>query len=900
MKNTIQRKILAAATVLAGCVTAHAYNLAWLDEKAEAGVPFVTNTIADAGSYKSTTGAYYAFANSACWTDNQMPHENAVYFNGGLQMRLDTVNYSFPGDGFILTDSILYMHQKAAFCYVGVEGDARIQTYQKITAGLKDGVIDIASGKRLTLMTSISGRMEIDSAIRGAGDVTLTLVTGTDAPGSSTHTFAGINTDWTGSLLLKTGYVTSRKYPTYDKGYVTFKFSDGRALGGRKESFAQDALTLASFARFTPTASTQLADGLNRGLYVGDSSANICAGVFYIDEGITLTNHWPMTVNGTVYKEGPGTLELASDCRFPDDQVPDDADRHTLMLSNGIVRVSHADALNGLIVDVSSGLDKALALDLSKTEGDLFVCGIRNTKTATPFVGDKLPIVFENATLENLAAIYAAGGTFGVVTVADAAADATEAQLEVLALPDVYGCTCSLVRVPNGDDTTTFALKLEYRGAVRYVGVAEAPSSASKCRDLTQDWPSPFGLKEAWSDHDLPHQGPVYVAGLVNDESSVLWTPIQSEMTVYDAFSTLVLETGCTLCLRHEHNRAAVFGDLRISGRTAIWGPNVDTEILAGNLFLSEGARLSVCTYNNRNIRIDSNVSGPGDIRFSPQSGTSAYKCNYSLTSCNTNFSGRIEVSSDSDATLTSNYAQLTITNAYNLGGNLPEFVPNALSLANKAQLTVKGGDLTLSAESNRGILVSTRDGRLNVPTATDTFTVDWPVTMGPVTLWKEGAGRLVLGRPLRFWTGDESVENPVAGKAYAVEVTAGTLAVTDCNALNGAKLSFADGTALVVSADASGDLKANGARFDKIAEPFATDVPIRIEATDPAALTETSYSVGLVTVKAVDAESVKLSATSSIRGYKVTSVTSAPGAVADTVTFTATLEKHGLMLILR
>lgn len=484
--------ILACAIAFAVCADAYAYNLAWLDEKAADGVLFVTNTIADAGTYKATTGAYYAFANSENWTDKEAPHENAVYFNGELQTRLNTAGYSFPGEGFVLVGKTFIMHQKADFGYVGVENDATIQTYTGKTAGLTDGVVDIAPCKRLTLTTSISGRMEIDSAIRGAGDVTLTLVTGTDAPGSSTHVFAGVNTDWTGSLLLKTGYLTSRKYPTYDKGYVTFKFSDGRALGGRKTTFAYDAITLASFVRFTPTASTQLADGLNRGLYVGDpTSKMICAGIFSIGEGITLTNHWPMTVNGTVYKEGTGTLELASACRFLDDTVPEDADFHGLMISSGTVRVSHADALNGLIVDVSSTLDKALALDLSKTEGDLFAFGIRNTKTEAPFVGDKLPIVFENATLENLTAIYAAGGKFGVVTVADGAVDVTEAQLEGLVLPDVAGCECSLVRAPNGDDTTTFALKVK---APLIVPInVSGPTPVSMSLTLPADYKFPVG-----------------------------------------------------------------------------------------------------------------------------------------------------------------------------------------------------------------------------------------------------------------------------------------------------------------------------------------------------------------------------------------------------------------------
>lgn len=493
MSCSKQLKILASAIAFAVCADAYAYNLAWLDEKAADGVLFVTNTIADAGKCMRTTDAYYAFTNSACWTDKKEPHENAVYFNGGLQMRLDTANYSFPGEGFILTGGIFYMHQQASFNYVGVEEDATIQAYQYLSAGLKNGVIDIASGKTLKLITSYNGgEMWVDSEVRGAGDITLTIYTGTDSPGVSTHVFAGVNTGWTGSLLLKTGYLTSRSYPNHDKGYLVFNFSDGRALGGRKEAFEPDALTLASFVRFTPTASTQLAEGLNRGLYVGDpTDTRINAGVFSIGEGITLTNHWPMTVHGTVYKEGSGTLELASDCRFPNDAVPTSAARHTLMLSAGTVRVSHVDALNGLIVDVSSAQDKALALDLSKTEGELFAFGIRNTKTVTPFAGDKLPIVFENATLENLSAIYAAGGKFGVVTVADSAADATEAKLGGQVLPDVAGCECSLVRTSNGDDTTTFALKV--RAPLIVPIDVSGPAPVSTPLELPTDYDFPLG-----------------------------------------------------------------------------------------------------------------------------------------------------------------------------------------------------------------------------------------------------------------------------------------------------------------------------------------------------------------------------------------------------------------------
>jgi len=446
---------------LLGCTNAFAYNLAWLNEKEAAGVPFVENKYADGGSHGSTKGAVYAFTAATNWTDNALPHAGAVYLGNAMQMRLNTTNYNFPGDGFILPGGeTFYMHQAASFGYVGVETSSTIQGWQKVTFGLTNGVVDIASGQTLTLKPSVGGGVTLGSEIKGAGDVKVLLYNGTDAPGTPSFAFSGVNTNWTGSLLVRQSYSTQRSWPNINKGYVIFKFSDGRALGGAKDAFAYDALTLACFSRFTPTASTQLADGLNRGIYIGDTSGAINAGFFSIDENITLTNHWPLTVNGTVYKVGAGTLELASDCRFLDDTVPVTETRHTFVLSNGTVRVSHVDALNGLIVDVSSPLEKALALDLAKTSGDLFAFGIRNTRTATPFVGEALPIVFENVTLENLTAIFWRGGLFGLTTVSDDAADATALQLAALALPEVPDCDCSLTCVANDDDTTTFALQV--------------------------------------------------------------------------------------------------------------------------------------------------------------------------------------------------------------------------------------------------------------------------------------------------------------------------------------------------------------------------------------------------------------------------------------------------------
>ena len=304
-------------------------------------------------------------------------------------------------------------------------------------------------------------------------------------------------------------------------------------------------------------------------------------------------------------------------------------------------------------------------------------------------------------------------------------------------------------------------------------------------------------------------------------------------------------------------------------------------------------------TYQGRTLRLNADIYGEGnmDFRVYYPSGTSVSK--FYLSGDNSDWSGGLYFSKYDQSGKTyvlseQNHVKLYVNNSASLGGGTTEFAYNKIQLNDYAEILVtENVDFTNAC---RGVYVKA-NGAISVDEGrTARFAA--PVTMDG-TLRKNGAGTLVLGGPMRFLSGKASVEDPV-GDGNLVAVTAGSLAVADCNALNGAKLSFAEGTALVVSADAIGDLKTNGARFDKIAAPFETDVPVRIETADPSKLTETSYSVGLVTVKAADAESVKLSVTSGIRGFRVTSVTSAPGAVADTVTFTATLEKQGLMLILR
>ena len=389
----------------------------------------------------------------------------------------------------------------------------------------------------------------------------------------------------------------------------------------------------------------------------------------------------------------------------------------------------------------------------------------------------------------------------------------------------------------------------------------------------------------AWSDGQYPQKDCVYYSSkaFVLCEKCVL--P-----------DVLVANNGATFHM----NGTFDFGDLRlvdglyynrwsnltVTGRVGIFGENVVFQ-----------------AYLGRYQTFEADLYGAGNIElrsYYPEDGSVGH---YRFFGDNSAWSGRLsfgkKYSTDKAFRLCEkDHVRLHVDNSTALGDGTATFAYDTIHLSEYAEILVeKTASFTNAC---RGVYVET-NGAISVSAdKIASFAAPFTFSLG-ATLRKNGAGTLILGGPLKFLSADGvSVVESAGTEEGNVIVNAGSLAVADCNALNGAKLTFADGTALVVSADATGDLKTNGARFDKIAAPFATDVPVRIETADPSKLTETSYSVGLVTVKAADAESVKLSVTSGIRGFRVTSVTSAPGAVADTVTFTATLEKQGLMLILR
>ena len=164
----------------------------------------------------------------------------------------------------------------------------------------------------------------------------------------------------------------------------------------------------------------------------------------------------------------------------------------------------------------------------------------------------------------------------------------------------------------------------------------------------------------------------------------------------------------------------------------------------------------------------------------------------------------------------------------------------------------------------------------------------------GEVT--KRGAGRLVLGNAApKFESEAKQVDTPTEG-ANVLNVIDGSLEVAAVDAVNGLAVSFGETATLVVNVEATGDLKAYGARNVKWETPFAADaaIPVVFEGE----VTDDDLTVAVCTISAT-AAAPTFDVPERYAHRKVTAAgwrTNADG----TRTYEVTLEKMGVILLVR
>ena len=318
-----------------------------------------------------------------------------------------------------------------------------------------------------------------------------------------------------------------------------------------------------------------------------------------------------------------------------------------------------------------------------------------------------------------------------------------------------------------------------------------------------------------------------------------------------------------------------------------VWGPMLtsptryDENGTQCNVFVVQGqirvlagyADNIIQTYGGARLtRIESSVTGNGNFKLQTINYASNYKSDkgfVEFAACNTNFTGKVKVSTADNTTkyanlgiVVPNWEQrvcLFVSDERNLGGARDEFAWDALYLDQYSDLWPLN-DVTFTDGWNRGIAIG-NIGRMHVTNGL-TLAIWRPFNVNG-NLVKEGGGTLALGGPLTFGGSAQSA-TPTSG-ANLLTAMGGFVKPLATNAFDGLAITFTNNAALKVDgapADASlqkfGLVNVKETTAPIALAPNQTTLPVTVDfgtATEPPAV---QWTVGLVTLETTKAETLK------------------------------------------
>ena len=395
-----------------------------------------------------------SMTNAAAWSDTREVHSGAHYTFNIKNANIRTPWYpegSFEFLGASLTlgagNSTLILACRDFTCpllYAGNYDSLKLYVAEASDATFHG---DIYVAKALNVRIYNDHRFTLDGELHGSGD--LLLLSGTAASSYSGHHRGDFfltqkSESFTGKVTLSSDSGSGRRLWSSVEPYAHIWYSAPKCFGGPLPEFAYDALKIEKMARLITTNNVVFSD-TTRGLYLTNIAQLETPET---DDSLTLLQ--PVTVNGSVYKQGAGTLAMGGELKFLDAEgaltgtPPDDASKRTLYVQGGMLKPLAADALNGLNIVFSNSVnvagvnvtDVALGIDLDTEDADLRAYGLRNTKSLSPLslslAGGvtKVPVkLLSDAT----------GGTLSgaVMTVKSEVADLTFAKLDIRK-PDAF------------------------------------------------------------------------------------------------------------------------------------------------------------------------------------------------------------------------------------------------------------------------------------------------------------------------------------------------------------------------------------------------------------------------------------------------------------------------------
>ncbi len=359
--------------------------------------PVVYQTAADQNTYSA--GYDSSLTNAERWSSGDVPREGTNYIVNGRYSKVlrtlsnTSLDYEFAGDSLtVYRYSASYTANFFLFCR-----SFYVPLFCCISSQIASGSgvpVSILRADKLqfvgttnSVTVQIGGYVELDGPIYGSGVIAMS---GNNSYGSNGRVWLnGDNSNYKGKICFSVDNATPNDTSIFQTLYV----ANGNNLGGALDAFAYDALLLEAYGLLcTTNGSVTLESGLNRGVYVNG------VGRLRSEAGQTLAVNWPVTLNGTLRKEGAGNLLLGGEALFtPVDGVPaamPTADANIVAVKAGGIGVTVAESLDGMALQFAPG--SKLVCSMGTGDADLAARGLVNTKAATPFAVvdglEKIPV----------------------------------------------------------------------------------------------------------------------------------------------------------------------------------------------------------------------------------------------------------------------------------------------------------------------------------------------------------------------------------------------------------------------------------------------------------------------------------------------------------------------------
>ena len=398
--------------------------------------PLVKLVYSDAGS-KTTGPTRLAITNAAAWSDGRLPHPDAHYLvtsgsyvtgkTSSGQTILYTARtgaaYAFPGASLTIAANASMNVWSTGFSVplLRLQDGSALRCGQGMAVSFSNMVVVAESGIVELSAFGVGGQFNMYGDLRGSAEVRLATQTSTSVP-QGTNRLQGDNSEFVGTLVVSqyVGGATYIQYPGAGGKTQKLNLKKATDLGGALETFNPSALLVSQFANLVLEDNVSISTNLNRGMtVVGDAVVDTDAYSF----GLGM----PLTIDGTLYKTGAGTLRLDAD------RAGVGENGGNIVVTNGTLAVAAADAVNGFAVHLAPNAALSLKVDLENE--NLTRYGLRNVGMAEPFVlGAGVTSLPLSVDVSN-AALPKHGGTIGVLTVSDSATNAIE---RVFSVPKSY------------------------------------------------------------------------------------------------------------------------------------------------------------------------------------------------------------------------------------------------------------------------------------------------------------------------------------------------------------------------------------------------------------------------------------------------------------------------------